>query len=775
MRSKFSSMWRVVIALVLVFSLASLAAPATPAIAAGATTHNVAPPTLTYSSGNATAEWSTAQAHSGSSSVHLQTTGTLYSGHEARIRITMPSGTKLGDVTSIAWWEYLVTGYPPHVDVKIDKNGDGTEDDALVFEYAYNTETHAIAGQPTYGALNNAWYQTFSDDGEGPTAITNTANGWLSSGPPGPLGDSSFIYGTLTNWKAGTVSASVNSTTPVIALEIEIDNWIAQTNAYVDGVAMTIGGNKYYVSIQDAIDAATSGDTITVAAGTYTENVNVAKSLTLQGASSATVTVSAANPAISVFTVTASSVNMSGFTVSGATGGGQAGIYLGPGVALCNISSNNLTGSFDGIWLGAGSHNNTFTSNTLSSNYQGFEIYISSNNTFTNNIANSNTKYGFKIDSGNNNRFTNNTANSNGDKGFYSVAGDGGGSTNSTFTNNTANLNTRHGIHLIGSNVGATLTGNTFNANLVTGIKLQDTVTNLRIQNNNITNNPTGIGIDASVAGFTTWAVTHNNIVGNTLGISNAGTGILNAKNNWWGNTSGPIPETLPKEGYNSYGDKVSNNVDYEPWLLAAVVSGVTPTTYDKTLALKDGWTLVSTDKEVTIGTDWAGTANLTADSTVKIMAYKYTAGGGYDPVDSIQLTSVDAYYVKTNNGGGVGIKYSTSAPGVVTKTLGEGWNIISCAGELAGFLPLDNAGRADAYTLLSQLRYVQIGQQVGPGVTSLVGQGGYNQFTIDISKTLVMDVEWTTLKGPTRIELSPFDGYWVYMNAPKIFGVIPK
>jgi hypothetical protein len=168
-------------------------------------------------------------------------------------------------------------------------------------------------------------------------------------------------------------------------------------------------------------------------------------------------------------------------------------------------------------------------------------------------------------------------------------------------------------------------------------------------------------------------------------------------------------------------------------------------------------------DKEVTTGTAWAGTANLTADSPVKIMAYKYINGTAGYPVVTLatQLTSVDAYYVKTNGGGGIGIKYSTAAPGVVTKNLSEGWNIISAAGE------------RDAYTLLQQLRYVQIGQQEGVGITNLVGQGGYNQFTRDISKTLVADIWWEELFGD-EVRLSPFDGYWVYLDAPKIFGVIP-
>jgi len=326
-------------------------------------------------------------------------------------------------------------------------------------------------------------------------------------------------------------------------------------------------------TIQAAINAASPGDTINVAAGTYTENVNVNKSLTLTGASSATVTVNAANPAISIFNVTSSSVNMSGFTVSGATGGGQAGIFLGPGVALCNISSNNLTGSFDGIWLGAGSNHNTLANNTLSSNYQGFEVYISSYNTFTNNNASSNSNYGFKIDSGDHNTFTGNTANSNTKYGFYVVIGDGGGATNSTFTNNIANLNTQYGMRINGGS-GNTLTGNTFDHNVLAGLRLKEVLTNLTLYSNSISGSPIGIDIDISVTDVTSWTVSHNNIVGNTTyGVSNSGTGILNAENNWWGSANGP---THSGNTFNSgsQGDKASDNVDYVPWLNAAYPGG---------------------------------------------------------------------------------------------------------------------------------------------------------------------------------------------------------
>lgn len=156
----------------------------------------------------------------------------------------------------------------------------------------------------------------------------------------------------------------------------------------------------------------------------------------------------------------------------------------------------------------------------------------------------------------------------------------------------------------------------------------------------------------------------------------------------------------------------------------------------------------------------------MSCPGTSTVLAYKYTAGTGYAQVTlATQLTSVDAYYVKTDGGGGVGIVYSTAAPGVVTKSLSEGWNTISCAGE------------TDAYSVLSQLRYAEVGTEQGVGLTSLVGQGDYNQFTYSIFVTLVTDAEWAAIDpidDGGGIILSPFDGYWVYLNADKIFGVIP-
>jgi len=77
--------------------------------------------------------------------------------------------------------------------------------------------------------------------------------------------------------------------------------------------------NTYFTTIQAAINAAGSGNTIEVAAGTYLENVTVNKTLTLTGAGRDLVTIQGSNLAQDgVFNVTADDVTVEGFTIKGA-------------------------------------------------------------------------------------------------------------------------------------------------------------------------------------------------------------------------------------------------------------------------------------------------------------------------------------------------------------------------------------------------------------------------------------------------------------------------
>ena len=112
-----------------------------------------------------------------------------------------------------------------------------------------------------------------------------------------------------------------------------------------------------YSSIQAAVNAASNGDTITVDAGTYTENVRIAKSINLVGAGATSTSVNANYVGAHVFEVTTNSVNISGFTVTGANYCCYAGIYYGE-ADFGNIMNNNASNNWYGIRLDSSNNNN---------------------------------------------------------------------------------------------------------------------------------------------------------------------------------------------------------------------------------------------------------------------------------------------------------------------------------------------------------------------------------------------------------------------------------
>ncbi|MCK5398286.1 MAG: hypothetical protein KAJ33_08560, partial [Thermoplasmata archaeon] len=75
-----------------------------------------------------------------------------------------------------------------------------------------------------------------------------------------------------------------------------------------------IDSSSYYNTIQEGIDAASSGDTLEVVAGTYYENIIIDKELTLTGANQTTTIIDGSSNG-TVVLITEDLVNFSGFTV----------------------------------------------------------------------------------------------------------------------------------------------------------------------------------------------------------------------------------------------------------------------------------------------------------------------------------------------------------------------------------------------------------------------------------------------------------------------------
>jgi hypothetical protein len=187
----------------------------------------------------------------------------------------------------------------------------------------------------------------------------------------------------------------------------------------------------------------------------------------------------------------------------------------------------------------------------------------------------------------------------------------------------------------------------------------------------------------------------------------------------------------------------------------SGVITAVFPTTYNVTITLNNnGWTLVSTDNYIVSS---GSTTSAFSGPVSPSMIYKYTSTG-WQTGFITDLSPGTALYVKTTGSGGqLGLNYDTTVyPAPSPVTLVAGWNLISTA----------STGHAD--DLLSSLRYVEVGTQQQIGLATLVSQGALN---LNSSSFYVDATNWSNLSS---ISLNPFDGYWIYMNAPTTFAVIP-
>ena len=216
------------------------------------------------------------------------------------------------------------------------------------------------------------------------------------------------------------------------------------TTVYVDDDynSSTLGWEfDHFDNIQQGIDAVVENGTVCVYNGTYNENIDVTKTLTIKSASGNPndTIVQAANSNDHVFTITADYVNISGFTVTGVTGSFKGGIY-GEYIEHCNISNNNASNNDIGIYLHWSSSNNIISNNIISNNGHRC-IYLDidcSNNEITDNIIANNSNDGIWFHHSSNNNVTDNIISNNG--GGIHIRWD---STNNRITRNNINSNGR--------------------------------------------------------------------------------------------------------------------------------------------------------------------------------------------------------------------------------------------------------------------------------------------------------------------------------------------
>jgi len=170
-----------------------------------------------------------------------------------------------------------------------------------------------------------------------------------------------------------------------------------------------------YPTIQEAINKAKPGDTISVASGTYKENVVINQSVTLIGNGYSVTTIEALDTRKVVIDVRISNVNISGFTIQSGIRGVSIFGYNAINISDCRIISNY----YEGIYF-LSSRNSTVNSNKISSNgFEGVYLQFSNKTTISNNIISGNTD-GVGLVSSNNTKISNNTIT------FHSLPGTSG-------------------------------------------------------------------------------------------------------------------------------------------------------------------------------------------------------------------------------------------------------------------------------------------------------------------------------------------------------------
>ena len=252
------------------------------------------------------------------------------------------------------------------------------------------------------------------------------------------------------------------------------DDLFTSENITANNAPFSLPANTSYVpddyaTIQWAVDNAMVGDTIIVRDGVYTENVNVNKRLAIRSEKGPSSTiVQALYWYDHVFEVSADSVNISGFTMKGATDTGCAGIYLSH-ANYCNISNNDCLDNEQGISL-LYSNNCISSNNNCSDNGNGMELDYSNNNSISNTNCPSNKWDGIKLYHANNNIISNNSCLNN------SVGISLDSSKNNSISNNNCSNNWYAGIEFAYSNDNSISNNNCSNNGR--GIYFQDSDNN---------------------------------------------------------------------------------------------------------------------------------------------------------------------------------------------------------------------------------------------------------------------------------------------------------
>jgi parallel beta-helix repeat protein len=336
---------------------------------------------------------------------------------------------------------------------------------------------------------------------------------------------------------------------------------------------LTVGTGGQYTTIQQAVNAATSGDTVRVAPGTYTENVVVNKALTITALSGRPI-VQAADASKDIFLLTSPGVRINGLTITG----GASGVML-QSTSKCVVTNVFAHGNVRGVYLSYSTENEISNNNFANNGYGIYGDYASSN-TISSNVAtgsNGNGQTlgdGIFLNHGDLNTITRNNLSANHVFGISAYT-----STRNIISNNTMSDNVNIGVRLGPGSNNNTLTFNTIAGNGQTSQQVaQDfppsgilivSATGNQIYLNNFINQPSAVvGVSAAILDSPEKLVYTFNGVDRTSYMSNFYSDYTGTDTNGTGIGSTP----------SAYGDKFPLIQSVTSYGTIIPVSAVTPT-----------------------------------------------------------------------------------------------------------------------------------------------------------------------------------------------------
>jgi hypothetical protein len=295
-------------------------------------------------------------------------------------------------------------GAPNSVGIEVGTILGDSEDDPLRFDLeaiaaimaAAAVHDNNVQGNTTDGVETGIYFYNVTDL----TVTENTIENSVSEGiyaEHGQIG--TLITGNIFTNNNVQLSDDTLDTETLDPLDIES---ILNNNTFDRAVAVDHPGasllHTVWSKIQDAVDNAIDDDIILVGAGTYEENVNVNKSVTIDGQEAATLIAGIeywTGKRGDGFRVIASDVTITGFTIIGhydgieqdfnnpgiIIGGTFPGDYGNLGVERVTINNNVFMDSWSAIYVWKSSHNLIEGNKIYNMDWRAIQIYDGCNDT----------------------------------------------------------------------------------------------------------------------------------------------------------------------------------------------------------------------------------------------------------------------------------------------------------------------------------------------------------------------------------------------------------